>query len=55
MMSSADELGVLLSSDATFDGSGLQEDRTGTAKTVSRALKALVIGKAGVKKASRSL
>lgn len=55
MTSSADELGVLLSSNATLDVSGLQEDRTGTAKTVSRALKALVTGKTGVKKASRTL
>jgi hypothetical protein len=54
MTSSADELGVLLSSNA-LDVSGLQEDRTGTAKTVSRALKALVTGKTGVKKASRTL
>jgi len=53
MASSVDELGFMLS--GSVDGSGLREDRTNTAKTVSRALKALVTGKAGVKKASHTL
>jgi len=53
MASSVDELGFMLT--GSVDGSGLREDRTNTAKTVSRALKALVTGKAGVKKASRTL
>jgi serine/threonine-protein kinase GIN4 len=55
MTSNADEHGVLLSSNASFGGSGPREDRNGSAKTVSRALKALVTGKTGVKKASRTL
>ena len=55
MTSSADELGVLLSSNGNIDGSGLREDLTGTTKTVSRTLKALVTGKTGVKKAIHTL
>jgi serine/threonine-protein kinase GIN4 len=55
MTSSADEFGVMLSDNANVDGAGLREDRASTAKAVSRALKAIVIGRTGVKKASRSL
>jgi hypothetical protein len=39
---------------ANVDGPDLLEDRAGTAKVVSRALKALVTGKVVVKKASRT-
>jgi serine/threonine-protein kinase GIN4 len=54
MMSSTDELGVILSDNANDDGIGLQEDRAGTTKGFSRALKALVTGKPAVNKASRT-
>jgi len=53
MMSSTDELGVILSHNANDDGPGFREDRT-TAKVFSRALKALVAGKPVVNKASRT-
>jgi serine/threonine-protein kinase GIN4 len=49
-----DELGVMSSDHANVDGPGLCEDHAGAAKAVSRALKALVTGKAVVKKASRT-
>lgn len=49
-----DELDVTSSGRANVDDSGLLEDRTGTAKAVSRALKALVTGRVVVKKASRT-
>jgi len=55
LMSSSDELGVILSNNANDDGPGLREDRTGTAKVFSRALKALVAGKPAVNKGSRTL
>jgi len=48
-----DELGVM-SDQVNVDGPGLCEDHPGAAKAVSRALKALVTGKAVVKKASRT-
>jgi serine/threonine-protein kinase GIN4 len=48
-----DELG-LSSGRANVDDSGPLEDRAGTAKTVSRAFKALVTGRAVVKKESRT-
>jgi serine/threonine-protein kinase GIN4 len=48
------ELGVMSSDLANVDGPGLCEDHAGAAKAVSRALKALVTGKAVVKKASRT-
>jgi serine/threonine-protein kinase GIN4 len=49
-----DELGVMSSDHVDVDGPGLSEDHAGAAKAVSRALKALVTGKAVVKKASRT-
>lgn len=52
-MAWAAELDVT-SGHANVDGPDLLEDRAGTAKVVSRALKALVTGKAVVKKASRT-
>jgi serine/threonine-protein kinase GIN4 len=53
-MTWAAELDVTSSGHANVDGPGLLEDRAGTAKVVSRALKALVTGKAVTKKASRT-
>jgi serine/threonine-protein kinase GIN4 len=50
----SDELGIMSSDYVNVGGPGLCEDHAGTAKAVSRALKALVTGKAVVKKASRT-
>ena len=48
------ELGIIPSDHANVDGHGFCEDHAGAAKAVSRALKALVTGKAVAKKASRT-
>jgi hypothetical protein len=55
MTLSTDELDGVPSGRANVDGPGQLEDRAGTAKAVSRALKALVTGKVVVKKSSRTL
>jgi hypothetical protein len=49
-----DELGIIPFDHANVDGPGHCEEHAGAAKAVSRALKALVTGKAVVKKASRT-
>lgn len=49
-----DQIGVMSSDYVDVDGPGFCEDNAGAAKAVSRALKALVTGKAVVKKASRT-
>ncbi|KAI0260657.1 hypothetical protein BC834DRAFT_973256 [Gloeopeniophorella convolvens] len=50
---STDELGVMQSSSEGSDAAGLREDRARAAKTVGRALKALVTGKTVSRKSSR--
>lgn len=52
--SSVDELGAMEFGSAGFDDAVLREDRSGAAKAVSRALKALVTGRPVVKTASRT-
>jgi serine/threonine-protein kinase GIN4 len=52
--SSVGELGAMQSGSASFDDASLREDRSGAAKAVSRALKALVTGRPAVKTASRT-
>ncbi len=54
MVWTTDDLGIMPSGPANVDGPGFSEDRAGAARAVSRALKALVTGKAIVKKASRT-
>jgi serine/threonine-protein kinase GIN4 len=51
---SVDELGAMRSRSVGVDDIGFREDRPGAAKTVSRALKALVTGRPVVKTAPRS-
>lgn len=50
----SDELGVVSSDHVNVNGPGLCEDHAGAARAVSRALKALVTGKAVVKNTSRT-
>jgi len=53
-VSSVDELGFVRCDHTGVDTSAFREDRTGAAKVVSRALKALVTGKTAAKNTSRT-